>query len=1053
VKRALRALEHGDLHVVAPAGYGKSSLLRGLISYLPGSTLIALSHEDADLEQLTAKLNTLPPDARIVVLDDAQHLRDAPAALNWLAARRTASRARWIIGGREVPAVLLDASHAADTLRMSDLAFGPNETRALLDATGHDDAYVAEWHQRVQGWPLALALLAQGEKQAVLSAAPGALHAIFDFLAESVFAGLPRDLLAAVHAAALPTRFDDALLGMLLGISTGSARELRKAMQHRALFIEPCEPAGHFRFHDAVRAFLLARSTPATRAQLGTMLIDHYETAGDLRMAIDAAFDAGPPDRAARVFNKHKGVILVVMGLDVAYARWLARLPADDLAQFPQLASQYGLVLVRGGGSPAVADRWLDYARGALDAQTNPDTVAELRWHFASAHLGRGETDLALAEVQRGSTLPIANPMLRAALFSELGSIHAMRGEMRAATAAFQQSQAAYVAVAGVNPRAARGIAVARNNQAALVDNVIGNFARAKAALDINVVEWAAAPSDCALAHLGLCAVHEGSGDWDALANCLGEIKRLNLFRAKEAGEVADPAAYVLAPKWEMFYWAAVHIGRGDYAPAKSMIDGFCDGVSDPEAVACGRWLRAWLLRAQGRWSECLALPSDRAQTDAPEARTYEAAIGAERAIAAHIGRQPGWLDVARPHIAFHMRLRARHYLLRWRVLFALTCHAGGDNLWRKHAAFVLQSLRTEGYSELFIRREPALAENFWALCVREGIALDAARMAFRALRRGAALRAMLNDAPPDAQIRLIGAISETGEETAIPLLVGFASAALVPEIQAACMRALDALEVSPPPTLSISLLGEFVVTRGGEPVDAGAWQRPGVRQLLQYMALHRGKPLSRAQVLRDLWPNNDPASAANAFRTAFSRLGAVLEPHLRDRAAVRYFTIDSQTICFDPQRCLVTLDTDAFDDAVVGALAMPDETLDDATLASLLAALDRWRAPLGEARYADWALAWIEAQTARYVDGCVRASTALRLRCRAQDAAIWAERATIAAPWQEAAWLALILATADQGHRALALRQAGQAATALQRELGAPPSPTLRAAMDRLRP
>jgi DNA-binding SARP family transcriptional activator len=272
------------------------------------------------------------------------------------------------------------------------------------------------------------------------------------------------------------------------------------------------------------------------------------------------------------------------------------------------------------------------------------------------------------------------------------------------------------------------------------------------------------------------------------------------------------------------------------------------------------------------------------------------------------------------------------------------------------------------------------------------------------------------------------------------------------PAANAERLRALDALEASPPPPLAITLLGHFSVTRGGAPIDAATWLRPGVRQLLAYFALHRGQRLSRARMLRDLWPGNDDASASSAFRTAFSRLGAVIEPYLRDRATPRYFSLDAGTICFDPQRRLVTLDVDALDADVGNALAQPGAPLDDAPLATLLAALGRWRTPLGEARYADWALHRIEALTTRYADGCVRASVALRHRGRSQEAAQWAERATGAAPWQEGAWIALVHAIAAQGQRSLARRQAEQAVAILQRELGTPASEALLALISALR-
>ena len=81
LKRINAALEHGDVYLSAPAGYGKSTLLRLLLGHRPAITLLALSPSDADLSQLQARLQPHLPHSRTVVLDDVQYLTGTTEAL------------------------------------------------------------------------------------------------------------------------------------------------------------------------------------------------------------------------------------------------------------------------------------------------------------------------------------------------------------------------------------------------------------------------------------------------------------------------------------------------------------------------------------------------------------------------------------------------------------------------------------------------------------------------------------------------------------------------------------------------------------------------------------------------------------------------------------------------------------------------------------------------------------------------------------------------------------------------------------------------------------
>ena len=80
----------------------------------------------------------------------------------------------------------------------------------------------------------------------------------------------------------------------------------------------------------------------------------------------------------------------------------------------------------------------------------------------------------------------------------------------------------------------------------------------------------------------------------------------------------------------------------------------------------------------------------------------------------------------------------------------------------------------------------------------------------------------------------------------------------------------VDALQPKPDDHLhqagdvAIKLLGGFAATRGGEPVDPSAWRLRKGRELVKLLALAPGHRLHREQLMDALWPDLDPAAAAN---------------------------------------------------------------------------------------------------------------------------------------------------------------------------------------------
>src|SRR4051812_26159546 len=87
---------------------------------------------------------------------------------------------------------------------------------------------------------------------------------------------------------------------------------------------------------------------------------------------------------------------------------------------------------------------------------------------------------------------------------------------------------------------------------------------------------------------------------------------------------------------------------------------------------------------------------------------------------------------------------------------------------------------------------------------------------------------------------------------------------------------------VGPGEGLRLRLLGGFMVAVGGQAVDHAVWRVQKAQSIVKLLALAPGHRLTRDQLLDLLWPDLDPAAAANnlhrtlyAARRALASIGA----------------------------------------------------------------------------------------------------------------------------------------------------------------------------------
>ena len=113
--------------------------------------------------------------------------------------------------------------------------------------------------------------------------------------------------------------------------------------------------------------------------------------------------------------------------------------------------------------------------------------------------------------------------------------------------------------------------------------------------------------------------------------------------------------------------------------------------------------------------------------------------------------------------------------------------------------------------------------------------------------------------------------------------------------------------------TLSLNLLGGFEVRKGKHLVTPELWKRDKARQLLQALAVHSGKGLSKEQLALLFWPDADEPTAANNFKVTLSALNQALEPDRAPKEAAQFIVRNGEQYQLN-QQMKINLDIDQFE-------------------------------------------------------------------------------------------------------------------------------------------
>jgi LuxR family maltose regulon positive regulatory protein len=460
--------------VVAPAGFGKTSVLAEWLADSDGGQAAWLSLDDRDSDatqfwryaltalerahpgvasEALALLDAAPPSLETVlatlanalesrgaevalVLDDYHVIESAAVheSVTFLV-ESLPPAARLVIASRIDPPLPLARWRARGELvelRADQLRFTPGESSVYLTETMGLELAAADAEtlaDRTEGWIAALQLAAlslEGRDQpsAFIADFAGDDRYIVDYLVEEVLRRQPDAVRAFLVQTSVLGRLSGDLCDAVTGV-TGSAAMLEH-LERANLFLVPLDAhRGWYRYHhlfaEMLRARLLAEardSIPALHRRASDWFAEH----GHLPDAVDHAIEAGAFDRAAQLI-KAAMPGMQQQRQEVALAAWFARLPAELVRADPDLGVGFAGVLLSSGRTEGV-ERLLAEAEAAPGS--SPDSIRAVRSGIAlyrAAHaLANGELEVADAQTETAMHLAQDGTHL------DRGSAYGLRG-------------------------------------------------------------------------------------------------------------------------------------------------------------------------------------------------------------------------------------------------------------------------------------------------------------------------------------------------------------------------------------------------------------------------------------------------------------------------------------------------------------------------------------------------------------------------------------------------------------------------------------------------
>ncbi|HEX8854254.1 MAG TPA: AAA family ATPase [Thermoleophilaceae bacterium] len=430
VRRLMDSAQATFAVVVAPAGYGKSTLLRqwdardsrpfawltldeshddpavlctsiarALDALEPagGGVVKALPRRQPPADALLSRLVRRAP--FVLVLDDAHVLRDADAvdALRALA-RHIPAGSQLALGTRSeppLPIARLRANRELAEVRARELAMTTAEAASLLRNAGVSAGadVLDTLMRRTEGWPagLYLAALSVGEQAGSTDAAArfgGDDMMVSEYIRDELLADLPAAAAEFLVHTAVLEELSGPACDLVLG-RTGSERVLQ-GLARRNVMLVPLDRHGTtYRCHTMLKDTLdgeLRRAAPRRLAELQHRASEWHEQNGDLGAALRHAVAAHDIERAATLLWRAAPQQLA-SGRHEDLAKALGQFTEDQQRAHPALALA-AAHLYAARGQYEAAQLWEQVAYEASDR--SPEPALDAGFAILSATLARG---------------------------------------------------------------------------------------------------------------------------------------------------------------------------------------------------------------------------------------------------------------------------------------------------------------------------------------------------------------------------------------------------------------------------------------------------------------------------------------------------------------------------------------------------------------------------------------------------------------------------------------------------------------------------------------
>jgi LuxR family transcriptional regulator, maltose regulon positive regulatory protein len=379
--------------LVAPAGYGKTTLLREWAKRDASPfAWVTVDEGDNDGRRLRDAVEVAidravggdTEAAFVLVIDDAQTLYrrsglDALAAI----ANDLPPHARLAVASRRelaLPVARFRAERLVTEIGPRELAMSKSEAARLLADAGHrlDPDTLDALLRRTEGWPVALALaalyLGDGGSRPNLARFGGADRLVADYVRDEVLGVVP----ASVRSFAVQTCVADTLTGPLCDalLARGGSAAVLGALARDGLVIPMDRTGERYRYHRLVRDTLrmeLRRRDPELEPELHRRASEWHRSEGDVDRALFHALAAGDARVAGDLVWRNVAA-QVADGQTAVVERWLSRFSDFQIARQPRLAlAAAGCALARGQGH--LVEHWAVSAADAPQPAGSRGTV------------------------------------------------------------------------------------------------------------------------------------------------------------------------------------------------------------------------------------------------------------------------------------------------------------------------------------------------------------------------------------------------------------------------------------------------------------------------------------------------------------------------------------------------------------------------------------------------------------------------------------------------------------------------------------------------------